>query len=97
MNDNNKVFRSLTLISQFGIHMLVPIFMCSYVGYFIDIKLKTGFGFIIFFFIGAIAGGRNVYLLAKKIYDDGKSSPSSMYEYKKKKKRNNLDDRTKKQ
>ena len=85
MNENSKIIRSFSLISQFGIHMLVPIFMCSYVGYLIDSKLQTKFVFILCFFIGAIAGGRNVFLLAKKIYDDGTTSPSVLYESKKKK------------
>ena len=87
MKDQEKVLKSLTLISQFAIHMLVPIFMCSYLGYFIDSKVGTSFWFILFFFIGAIAGGRNIFLLAKKIYDDGESSPSSLYKKAKKRKK----------
>ena len=48
MKDQEKVLKSLTLISQFAIHMLVPIFMCSYLGYFIDSKVGTSFWFILF-------------------------------------------------
>lgn len=87
MKDQQKVFKSLTLISQFAIHMLVPIFMCSYVGYLIDGKTGSGFWFILFFFIGAMAGGRNIFLLAKKIYDDGDNSPSRLYKQSKKKRK----------
>ncbi|MBR5577359.1 MAG: AtpZ/AtpI family protein [Lachnospiraceae bacterium] len=87
MKDQQKVFKSLTLISQFAIHMLVPIFMCSYLGYMADQKRGTSFMFILGFFIGAIAGGRNVFLLAKKIYDDGESSPSKLYEESNKKRK----------
>ena len=87
MKNKNKVFQCLTLISQFSIHMLVPIFMCAYLGYYIDCKIGTSFLFIIFFFIGAMAGGRNIYLLAKKIYDDGESSPSQLYRQEKKNKK----------
>ena len=35
--------------------------------------------FILLFFVGAIAGGRNVYLLAKKISEGEKYMPSKMY------------------
>ncbi len=48
--------------------MLVPIFICTFLGIFIDKKLGTSFVFIILFFIGAMAGGRNIYVLAKRIY-----------------------------
>lgn len=82
MKNQNKVFQCLTLVSQFAIHMLVPIFMCSYLGYYLDCKIGTSFLVIIFFFIGGIAGGRNIFLLAKKIYDDGESSPSKLYQKK---------------
>lgn len=91
MKDNSKIVRSLSMISQFTIHMLVPIFMCSYFGYWLDEKMNTSFMFIIFFFVGALAGGRNIYLLAGKIYDNKNNMPSKMYgsnrKEKKKKKR----------
>lgn len=79
MKYNSSVFRSLTLISQFAIHMLVPIFMCSFAGYWLDQKLQTSFLFILFFFVGAIAGGRNVFVLAKKVYDSKETRPSELY------------------
>ena len=79
MKEKNKVFRSLSMISQFTIHMLVPICMCSYVGYWLDEKWNTSLGFVIFFFIGALAGGRNVYRLAQKISGGQENMPSKLY------------------
>ena len=79
MKDNSIVVRSLSMISQFAINMLVPICMCSYLGYLIDEKLNTSFMFIIFFFIGALAGGRNVYRLAQRISGAKDKMPSKMY------------------
>lgn len=79
MKYNSSVFRSLTLISQFTIHMLVPIFLCSFAGYWLDQKLRTSFLFILFFFVGALAGGRNVFVLAKKVYDSKDTRPSELY------------------
>lgn len=46
--------------------MIVPIFVCSFVGLYIDRHFDTQCWFIILFFAGAIAGCRNVYVLAKK-------------------------------
>ena len=79
MKDNSKIVRSLSMISQFSIHMLVPICMCSYIGFLLDEKLNTSFLFIILFFIGALAGGRNVYLLAQKVSGGKDSMPSKLY------------------
>ena len=79
MRDNSKVVRLLSMITQFTIHMLVPICMCSYGGYLLDKKLGTSFWFVLLFFIGALAGGRNIYLLAKRISDGDNYMPSKMY------------------
>ncbi len=64
-----SVYQSLAVITQFGINMLVPIFMCSFAGLFLDRKLGTAFGFVLLFFVGALAGFRNIFILARKIYE----------------------------
>ncbi len=64
--------RILAYISQFTINMLVPIFLCSALGYYIDKRLGTSWIFILMFFVGAAAGARNIYILARREYtDDG--------------------------
>lgn len=68
-NDNTPVYRSLAMITQFGINMLVPIFALSFLGIFLDKNLDTSYWMIVLFFVGALAGGRNVYRMAKQIYD----------------------------
>lgn len=68
-----SVFRSLTLITQFGINMIVPVVMCMFIGVFIDTKFDTGYWAIILFFVGALAGCNSVYKMAKKIYGDKSS------------------------
>lgn len=65
---NKSVYRSFALIMQFGINMLVPIGMMTALGVWIDRKLETSFWVVILFFIGAIAGGQNIYRMAKQIY-----------------------------
>lgn len=67
---DRSVYRSLALITQFGINMLVPIFLCSFLGIWLDEKLGTSWWMIVLFFTGALAGFRNVYIMAKHIYDD---------------------------
>ncbi|MFI3236567.1 MAG: AtpZ/AtpI family protein [Lachnospiraceae bacterium] len=70
MKQNSLVVRSLAMISQFGINMIVPILMCTFVGIYLDKWLGTSFMTIILFFMGALAGGRNIYIFAKSIYKD---------------------------
>ncbi|MCR5799034.1 MAG: AtpZ/AtpI family protein [Lachnospiraceae bacterium] len=50
--------------------MLVPIFVCSFIGYMIDDHFGTQIWFVILFFVGAAAGARNIYVLARKSYRD---------------------------
>ena len=65
---DKSVYKALTFFSQFTINMLVPIFLCSVVGYLLDERLGTSYFFVILFFVGALAGFRNIFILAKKIY-----------------------------
>lgn len=67
---NRSVYRSLVLITQFGINMLVPIFICTFLGIWLDKKLGTSYLMILLFFAGALAGFRNIYIQAKRVYDD---------------------------
>lgn len=74
---NRSVYQSLAVITQFGIYMLVPIFLCSFAGWYLDKKLDTAFWFVLLFFVGALAGFRNIFILAKKIYEgDSKKDES---------------------
>lgn len=65
---DKSVYRALTMITQFGINMLVPICILSALGIYLDEKFGTSFWMIILFIVGAIAGGQNVYRMAKQIY-----------------------------
>lgn len=65
---DRSVFQSLTLITQFGINMLVPIGLMTWLGIWLDERLGTSYWVILLFFVGALAGGRNVYLMAKKVF-----------------------------
>lgn len=68
MKFNRNVYQALTMITQFGINMLVPVFVCSFLGMFLDKKLGTNFLVVILFFVGAVAGGYNVYRFSRQIY-----------------------------
>lgn len=79
-----NVYHALTMITQFGINMLVPIFMCSFVGIWLDKKFDTSYWMVLLFFVGALAGFRNVYVFARKVYSM-KSEKDTAYGRKRKK------------
>ena len=55
------------MIMQFGLNMIVPICMMSALGIWLDKKLGTSFLTIVFFLVGAVAGGQNIYRMAKRM------------------------------
>lgn len=69
MGYKKNVYKSLAMISQVGIAMLVPIFLCCMLGLF----LRNKFGipaFLPLFFVGALAGMRNVYIMLSAIFKE---------------------------
>lgn len=69
MGYRKEVFRSLSMISQIGISVMVPIFMCVFVGVMIDKYFNTS-TLIVLLILGIGAGMRNAYILAKKVLDE---------------------------
>ena len=80
MKFNRSVYQALTMIGQFGINMLVPVFICSFLGMWLDKKLGTDFIMVILFFVGAVAGGWNVYRFARGIYSKGSEQSAYLHE-----------------
>ncbi len=80
MKYHRNVYRSLTLITQFGLFMLVPILLCTFLGIFLDRLFSTSFLVIIFFFLGALAGFTNIFRLAKRFYSRPDEDHINYYE-----------------
>lgn len=66
---NKTVWQALTMITQFGVNMLVPIFMCSFAGMYLDRWLGTSVWMVALFFVGALAGFTNVFRFARRVYE----------------------------
>ena len=66
--DKKSVLKALTMISQFGLNMIVPIVICVFIGIKADQLFHTSFIVIILFFLGAAAGFRNIFIMSKDIY-----------------------------
>ena len=63
--DNRSVIQTLTLIFQFGISMLVPVFLCSILGVWLGNLTGINWLMIPFFFL---AGFTNIYKTVRKLY-----------------------------
>lgn len=73
MGKNQKIFQCLTLILQFGLNMIVPIFMCIMFGVWLGRKYGIPVITVPLFIVGALAGFTNIFKMAKKIYGQGGS------------------------
>jgi hypothetical protein len=70
MLGNKGVHQAIGLVGQFGFLILVPVAICFGAGLYLDKWLGTNFLAIIFFFIGALTGTRNIFAIVKKMYSD---------------------------
>lgn len=68
MGKNGGIARSIMMISQISISMLVPIFLCIFFGIKLNEWLDTVYFMPIFLFLGMGAAIRNVYQLTKSFY-----------------------------
>ena len=87
MNKKSKIVQCFSMVSQFALYMLVPIFICFGIVYYIDSKLGTSIFTIIFFFVGAVSGFWSIVKFATKIQNTDEDTQS--YEYLRKQLREN--------
>lgn len=69
MKYKKSVYRTLSLISQLGISMIAPILMCTYAGGWLEEKYHLPLALPLMI-LGILAGGRNVYVLARHANED---------------------------
>ena len=68
MKNKKSVYTTFALVSQLGISMIVPVFLCIFIG--VKLEEKVDFPFtILFIILGILAGIRNVYALVKHATD----------------------------
>ena len=67
MKLDHHILKSLSLISQVGLLMAIPVIGCILLGHYLDQLLGTNILFLIIFTIlGTMAAFRNLFMLAKK-------------------------------
>ena len=76
MKVNKDVLKSLAMINQIAITMMVPIVGCIFLGIFLDRKLSTSPLFlIILMFVGIAVAFRNLYMITKSFAKSDKKRP----------------------
>lgn len=72
------VFKTLVMITQVGISILVPIFFMLWLGLFFKDKFQIDLT-VLFLIIGMVVGMRNAYMLIKPfIYDKQENKQSEL-------------------
>ena len=69
------------MLSQIGISMMVPVFLCVWFGAFLDEKFGTAFLFPIFLILGFLSAIRNVYILTRTFYAKDKAKEDAELAY----------------
>ena len=67
-SEKRSIFFAISLVSQIGISMMVPIFLCTVAAIWLSDELGKDYVVIIGIFFGIIVAFRNVYILTKKMY-----------------------------
>lgn len=68
MKYNRNVYESFIMIMQFGINMIVPILLCTFIGVYLGDKFDIKIIVVPLFLMGALAGFRNIYKMAKRVF-----------------------------
>lgn len=74
MRRDKSGLRNLVLITQLGFHVVTPIFLCLFVGIWLDRRLGTSILALLFLILGVLSGGLSAYKLAKQAIDQEKQA-----------------------
>jgi len=66
--ENSQILKALFMITQIGISMLVPVFLCAFLGLWLNKIFSVDYLFIILVILGVLAAFRSVYQLTRQFY-----------------------------
>ncbi len=82
MGYKKSVFRSLAMVTQLGLSILTPVFLCIFIGYQIDSRYGTRW-MMPMLILGVLAGGRCAWVLAARILEQERREDSMIREQRK--------------
>lgn len=81
MKSNRSLIKALAMITQIGLSMLTPIFLCVFGGRWLDETFQTKYWLIILLILGVLAAFRNVFYLTKSFYAKDKEREDAELQY----------------
>lgn len=79
--ERRKVLYALTMITQIGLSMMVPLFVCVAMALFIQNRTGAMICVPIGILLGVIVSFRNVYILTQKMYQKDMEKENRELEY----------------
>lgn len=76
-----KVLRSFVMITQIGISMMVPIFLCGVLGRYLSRITQREWVFLVIILIGVGAAFRNFFIVTKSFYAKDMKKEHERLEY----------------
>lgn len=76
---NRNVIKALSMVSQIGITMLVPIVLCFFIGRWLDERFGTKCFMIIMIILGILAAYRNLFALTKPLLKGEREKADEAY------------------
>lgn len=77
MHYKRSVFRSLAMVTQLGLSVVTPVFLCVFAGYQLDTRFGTKW-MVPLLILGVLAGGRCAWLLARRTLEQEKRDDESL-------------------
>ncbi len=68
MQYKKSVFRSLAMVTQLGLCVITPVFLCVFIGYQIDSRWGTSW-MVPLLILGILAGGRSAWVMAMRVLE----------------------------
>ena len=67
MKDKHGIGQAIVMITQLSINMLVPVFMCLFIGIWLDKQLGTGWLTLVFLILGIMASISSMFITLKTL------------------------------
>lgn len=80
-SEKRSIFYAISLVSQIGISMMVPIFLCVFIALWLSREFDKDYIVIIGVFLGVVVAFRNVFYLTRKMYAKDLKKENEKQEY----------------
>ena len=77
----HNILRAFAMISQIGIAMMVPLFLCAAIGLWLDSHFQTQYWFLIMLLPGLGAAFRSFFVLTRSFYAADMKKEHEQLEY----------------